>query len=287
MRARMLFRIGELLLDDQALTLSRGGERIVVQRRVLDLILYLVRHRDRVVGDEELFANVWGSVAVTRASIAHAAMKARRALGDVGRAPTMIESVRGRGLRLVATVTVEVAVGAAPAEGPPLADLVGSFSIGTEALLDLARSIDADELAETLQSPLLIFPLQAFGGNPWAVETASASFDAVGIEAPKKIEVFELFTPGTPLPCVLTVGRARTCNIAVRAPSISKVHARFEVADNVVITDLGSHNGTRLSGHPLRPHEARLVQVGDSIHFGQVLSWVMSARELHALVARM
>lgn len=281
----MIFRLGELELDDQALTLTRAGERILVQRRVFDLIVYLIRHRDRVVSDHELFENVWAGVAVTRASIAHSAMKARRALGDVGRAPTVIESVRGRGLRFVADV-VEISGGQQSAPTSGETELVRSFSSATESMFELAHQMDVREFEQTLSFPLVVFPSQASGGNPWAVETASTSADEAArpIDLPSRIEVFELWGvfDGPP---ILTLGRTRACNIVVRAPSISKLHARFHLEPELALEDLGSHNGTRINGAPLSGRQR--VRPGDSLHFGRVVSWIMSAEALHTLIHRM
>lgn len=295
---RMIFRLGETELDDQTLTLTRAGQRVLVQRRVFDLIHYLVRHRDRVVTDRELFENVWAGVAVTRASIAHAAMKARRALGDLGRAPTMIESVRGRGLRFIGEVVdvsgsspsgASIQAGGAAAVTAPDAqtDLVRSFSTTTESMFELARQMDRPEFEQTLSFLLLVLPSQASGGNPWALETASASLDQAArpADVPARIEVFELWGlfDGPP---VLTVGRTRACNIVVRAPSISKQHARFHLEPELVLEDLGSHNGTRVNGE-LLVSSRKAVRSGDIVHFGRVVSWIMSAAALHDLIHRM
>lgn len=283
---RMILRFGQVELDDQTLTVTRAGERVDVQRRVLDLILYLVRNRDRVVSDQELFQKVWSGVAVTRASIAHSAMKARRALGDLGRAPTMIESVRGRGLRFIAEV-VEVGAAEAPSALPPDAELVPSFSSTTESMFELARQMEATEFEQTLPFPFLVLPSQATGGASWAMETASASVDekARASDLPSRIELFELWGvfDGPP---VLSVGRTRACNIVVRAPSISKLHARFHLEPELSLEDLGSRNGTHVNGERLGPGR-RVVRPGDTIHFGRAVSGILSAAALHALLRRM
>ena len=282
----MIFRIGQVEIDDQTLEVTRGGERVLVQRRVLDLILHLIRHRDRVVSDEELFQTVWGGVAVTRASIAHAAMKARRAVGDVGRAPTVIESVRGRGLRLIAEVMEGPGVNA-PGASPAEPELVPSFSSTTESMFELARQMEQPEFEQTLPFPFLVLPSQATGGNSWAMDTASASADerARAVDLPSRIELFELWGvfEGPP---ILTVGRTRACNIVVRAPSISKLHARFHLEPELSLEDLGSRNGTHVNGERLGSGR-RLVRPGDTIHFGRAVSGVLSAASLHSLLRRM
>lgn len=299
----MVFVIGALELDDRALTLSRDGVRVAVQRRVLDLILHLLRNRERVVTDEELFKTVWAGVTVTRASIAHSAMKARRALGDVGRAPTMIESVRGRGLRFIAPVIERASP--TPALGQIQTPVAGqthpgedadsaTFSLGSEAFFDLARSMDAVEFAQTVTFHVLVFPSRSLraGGNPWAVDTTSVSFDGSegSLDVPARLEIFELWVPPTDPPA-LVVGRTRACQIVVRATSISKQHARFDLPTpahpSLTLTDLESHNGTRVNRVPLSARAPQILAAGDLVQFGSVAGWIMDATSLHALIQRM
>lgn len=300
----MVFVIGALELDDRALTLSRDGTRIAVQRRVLDLILYLIRNRDRVVTDEELFKTVWAGVTVTRASIAHSAMKARRALGDVGRAPTVLESVRGRGLRFIAPVVERASPPPPPLDQlqTPLAGQThpgeeadsATFSLGSEAFFDLARSMDVVEFAQTVTFHVLVFPSRSLraGGNPWAVDTTSVSFDGSEgpLDVPARLEIFELWVPPTDPPA-LVVGRTRSCQIVVRAASISKQHARFDLPTStqpaLTLTDLASHNGTRVNRVPLSARVPKVLAAGDLVQFGSVAGWIMDPTSLHGLIQRM
>ncbi len=51
-------------------------------------------------------------------------------------------------------------------------------------------------------------------------------------------------------PGVHTLGRDRDASVALTSPSVSRAHARLEVAESgqLTITDLGSRNGTRVAG---------------------------------------
>src|SRR4051794_37256529 len=45
------------------------------------------------------------------------------------------------------------------------------------------------------------------------------------------------------------VGRARNCDVVLRAPSVSKLHARLRFqGSTLLITDVGSTHGTRVGG---------------------------------------
>ena len=61
---------------------------------------------DRVVTNAELLKNVWHGASVTKDSIPRAAMVARSTLGDDERRPRFIGTVRGRGYRFVAEVSI-------------------------------------------------------------------------------------------------------------------------------------------------------------------------------------
>jgi hypothetical protein len=64
----------------------------------------------------------------------------------------------------------------------------------------------------------------------------------------------------------VTLGRLPECDIVLNDPNVSRRHAEFRrTNDGVVITDLGSTNGTRVNGVPVR--EQQLVS-GDEITVG-------------------
>jgi tetratricopeptide (TPR) repeat protein len=74
---------------------------------VLDVLVHLVRHRDRLVTKEELFDSVWGDRFVSESALTSRIKAARRAVGDNGRLQGVIRTVHGRGYRFVADVAEE------------------------------------------------------------------------------------------------------------------------------------------------------------------------------------
>src|SRR5580658_10260497 len=100
----MLYRFGEFELDEQRFELrASAGVKVPVQPKVLDVISYLVRMRDRVVLKRELLDAVWADVVVSEASISRVIVEARRALGD--ELQQVIVTVRGRGFRFAGQVS--------------------------------------------------------------------------------------------------------------------------------------------------------------------------------------
>jgi tetratricopeptide (TPR) repeat protein len=72
---------------------------------VLDLLLYLIRFRGRVVSRAELLANVWSDAVVTDHALDQALYQARRVLGDDRGGQAILQTVRSRGVRFAAEVT--------------------------------------------------------------------------------------------------------------------------------------------------------------------------------------
>jgi hypothetical protein len=65
----------------------------------------------------------------------------------------------------------------------------------------------------------------------------------------------------------MTIGRASDCELALADAHASRRHARLEVRGGlIVLTDLGSMNGTRVNGHRVREV---VLGAGDRIELGQ------------------
>jgi pSer/pThr/pTyr-binding forkhead associated (FHA) protein len=88
--------------------------------------------------------------------------------------------------------------------------------------------------------------------------------------------------PGNPYSDRISLGRARNCDVVLRDPSISKLHAHFRSRDGQwELVDLESQNGTCKNGTPLASHTPELVVVGDLLLFGQVQAKLVDAGLLH------
>lgn len=103
----MYFRFGSFVLDTQRYELRSDNEIIHIEPQVFDVLAYLLMNRDRVVGKNELFDEIWGSRFVTESTLTSRIKLARQAIGDDGQRQGMIQTVRGRGFRFVAPVQVD------------------------------------------------------------------------------------------------------------------------------------------------------------------------------------
>lgn len=103
-------------LDPAARELRGPGGPVHVEQQVFDVLLHLVRHRDRVVAKTELLDEIWGDRFVSESALTSRIKSARRAVGDDGERQAIIRTIRGIGYRFVADVADVADVVAAEAE---------------------------------------------------------------------------------------------------------------------------------------------------------------------------
>jgi len=120
------FVFADHTLDIERRELRRGSEAIAVEPQVLDLLIYVVQNRNRVVTKDDLIASIWGGRIVSDATLTSRIYAARKAVGDDGHGQKLIRTIARKGLRFVADVSTQVDVStqgkgheaAAPSEAP-------------------------------------------------------------------------------------------------------------------------------------------------------------------------
>ncbi|PZQ19703.1 MAG: hypothetical protein DI564_00190 [Rhodanobacter denitrificans] len=78
------YRFRHFRLDPAARELWKDDELVVLPGSALDCLVYLVEHRERAVGRDELIAAVWGRADVADTLLAQTVLRVRRTLGDSG-----------------------------------------------------------------------------------------------------------------------------------------------------------------------------------------------------------
>jgi DNA-binding winged helix-turn-helix (wHTH) protein len=101
------FVFGDHRLNVDRRELWRGAEPVAVEPQVFDLLVYLVRNRDRVVSKDDLLAAVWGRGTVSESTLTSRISAVRKAVGDSGEAQRLIRTVPRKGLRFVGPVRQE------------------------------------------------------------------------------------------------------------------------------------------------------------------------------------
>lgn len=100
--------------------LWRGDALLSVNLYIFDCIAYLIDHRDRAVGRDELVAAVWGRVEITDGHLNQIVARARRALDDNAQTQRLIRTVPGFGYRWVSEVEARQTRGAEEAAVKPM-----------------------------------------------------------------------------------------------------------------------------------------------------------------------
>jgi DNA-binding winged helix-turn-helix (wHTH) protein len=68
----MQFSFGRFEVDERARSLRLDGEEVQLQPLVFDLLVYLARHRERVIPKDELLVELWAGAVVTDGSLQRA-----------------------------------------------------------------------------------------------------------------------------------------------------------------------------------------------------------------------
>ncbi len=111
--------------------------------------------------------------------------------------------------------------------------------------------------------------------------------DPASLDGDMGAEVLALCkAPGNPYSERISLGRARNCDLVVRDPSVSKLHAHFLrlPSGGFELADLDSQNGSLVDGRPLKPHAAVTVKVGSALRFGAVVAHLVDASRLYDLL---
>lgn len=180
------YRFGDFRLLPASRELWRGAEAVVAPRRVFDCLAYLIEHRDRAVGRDELVAAVWGRVDVSDVQLGQIVVRARRAVDDDGVAQQRIRTIQGFGYRWVAETEIgEVSrleppappppAPAVEAAEPPTADAPAIATVDSAVAAEPPGAVPARRLLAALAVALLL--LVAAGAWWLRRDTAPAALD--------------------------------------------------------------------------------------------------------------
>lgn len=152
----MIYRFDSYSLDVERQELRCGANLVPVEPKVLDLLQYLIRNRERVVSKDDLIANVWGGRIVSESTLTSRIAATRRAIDDSGQGQQRIRTIARKGLRFVAEVKEErAAPGAAeerevPAQAEPKRDTLPAGSPERRQLTIMACDFGVAALSERL-----------------------------------------------------------------------------------------------------------------------------------------
>src|SRR6202040_2956885 len=98
----------EIELDLGRYELRRHGRRIRLEKKPMELLIFLVARREQLVSRKEIVTKLWRSDLFidTEPNINNIVRKIRTALGDDPTKPRFLETVVGKGYRFVGPVRV-------------------------------------------------------------------------------------------------------------------------------------------------------------------------------------
>jgi len=99
---------GEVELDLGRYELRRSGRRIKLEKKPMELLIFLLERREQMVLREEIVKKLWRSDLFidTEKNVNNIVRKLRTALGDNADKPRFLETVVGKGYRFVGPVRV-------------------------------------------------------------------------------------------------------------------------------------------------------------------------------------
>jgi TolB-like protein len=101
---KVQFVFADYVLDLDRRELTRGSAAIATGPRVFDLLVYLVRNRDRVVTKDEVLDAVWSGRIVSESTLTSHINAVRKAIGDSGQEQRLIRTIARKGFRFVGEV---------------------------------------------------------------------------------------------------------------------------------------------------------------------------------------
>lgn len=141
-------------------------------------------------------------------------------------------------------------------------------------IVRFARTLSRDQFAERFPGYYLYVSSDPRDLPAGSFQTAVTGRKKTGEgREPAAVQVIAVAkAPGNPYPDRVSVGRTANCDVVLRDPSVSKLHAHFRRNENgdLVLVDARSANGTLVNGVALVAGVTELLEAGDVIMFGSV-----------------
>jgi DNA-binding winged helix-turn-helix (wHTH) protein len=156
----LLYAFEDCVLDEQRRELRRAASPVPIGPQVFDLVVFLIRNRERVVSQDDLLTAVWEGRIVSESTLRSHIQAARAAIGDTGEAQRLIRTMPRKGFRFVGEVRQQEngTVPAVPTEGTPAvapaAAIEPAPAGAPQAVLPVVVASAAPERIEVLPPPV-------------------------------------------------------------------------------------------------------------------------------------
>jgi len=262
------YRFGDFRLAPAARELWLDEQLVALPPKSLDCLIYLVEHRERAVGRDELISAVWGRTAVSDDVLAQTLLRARRAVGDTGNDQRAIRTVPRFGYRWILPVEelaasapahevvapVEPAIAAAIPERrlPGIGVLAFGFGllVVAAAVVWMLRARNAPVATAADDHAVLVLPVEVSGGDQQSTWIRLGAMDYIASS-------LRTLTPLKVLPSEQTLliagagtdpadaGTLRRLELATGTRYILAPHATFAGGSWSVVVDAYHHDGVQ------------------------------------------
>ncbi len=294
-----IFCFDDRRLDVNRRELTVADTLVQLEPKAFDLLVYLLRNRDRTVSKEDLFEVLWPRMVVSDAALTSCVKKVRRAIQDQTQPPSIIRTVPRRGYRFAAKVTVRHAESMEnrSAESQPLA---AAGRNDPPSLMVLPFTFSGDDgrielLADGLTEEIII-DLSRNGGM--FVIGRATSFAFKGRNLPARVVGDEVGVRYIVSGSVRLIGeRLRVAAELLEAETGAQEWAErydrpltelFEIQDEIaagIVSSLGTH--LRLAeGRRARRADPATLDAWGLVHRGMAVSWATFNRASHAEAER-
>ena len=104
----MIYKFNNFKLDTRKYNIQANGKELAIEPQVFNLIVYLIKNKNKVVTRNEILDHVWQGRIVSDTSISNHIKSARKILGDDGNKQTVIKTVYGQGYQFIAKLEESV-----------------------------------------------------------------------------------------------------------------------------------------------------------------------------------
>ena len=158
----MRFQFEDFDLDVSRRELRRSGSAVPVEPQVLDLLIYLIENRERVVSKTDLYDSIWKDRIVSESTLSSRVNAVRKALADSGDAQRIVRTISRKGFRFIAEVKA--------VEQPSLTRPLVGVSLPTQGAPTHLRGAEALAQPGALVPPdkpsIAVLPFQNMSGDP-------------------------------------------------------------------------------------------------------------------------
>ena len=146
--------VNDIELDLGRYELRRQGRRVKLEKKPMELLIFMVCRREQLVSRKEIVTKLWRSDLFidTEPNINNIVRKIRTALGDDSAKPRFLETVVGKGYRFIGPVRV------IDARYPP-------SDFGSSAM----SALGPEKAGWSERSSLAVLPLILLGKATWAI----------------------------------------------------------------------------------------------------------------------